>query len=124
MAGLSAFAVNRMIDSRIQTINALSNSAKSLFSSHKQLEGMIEAITAANMVKKSLFVPIETKIRVATALQEIVANIQEENRLIGHTGSVYSLGISPDEEIIASASQDNTIILWNRQGKVKTFIRT
>ncbi|MCB8779622.1 TIR domain-containing protein [Planktothrix agardhii 1032] len=117
MAGLSAFAVNRMIDSRIQTINALSNSAKSLFSSDQQLEGMIEAIKAGNMVKKSLFVPIETKIHVATALQEIVANIQEENRLTGHTGSVYSLGISPDEKIIASASQDNTIILWNRQGE-------
>jgi WD40 repeat protein len=117
LTGLSTFAVNRMIDSRIQTINALSNSAKSLFSSDQQLEGMIEAIKAGNMVKKSLFVPIETKIRVATALQEIVANIQEENRLTGHTGSVYSLGISPDEKIIASASQDNTIILWNRQGE-------
>jgi WD40 repeat protein len=117
LTGLSTFAVNRMIDSRIQTINALSNSAKSLFSSDQQLEGMIEAIKAGNMVKKSLFVPIETKIRVATALQEIVANIQEENRLTGHTGSVYSLGISPDEKIIASASQDNTIILWSRQGE-------
>ena len=117
MAGLSAFAVNRMIDSRIQTINALSNSAKSLFSSHQQLEGMIEAIKAGKMVKKSLFVPLETRIRVATSLQEIVSNIQEENRLIGHTGSVYSLGISPDEKIIASGGDDNTIILWSDQGK-------
>lgn len=117
LTGLSTFAVNRMIDSRIQTINALSNSAKSLFASDQQLEGMIEALNAGKMVKKSLFVPLETRIRVATALQEIVSNIQEEKRLIGHTGAVYSLGISPDEKIIASGGDDNTIILWSNQGK-------
>jgi len=117
LTGLSTFAVNRMIDSRIQTINALSNSAKSLFASDQQLEGMIEVLNAGNMVKKSLFVPLETRIRVATALQEIVSNIQEEKRLIGHTGSVYSLGISPDEKIVASGGDDNKIILWSNQGK-------
>ncbi|WP_052330819.1 WD40 repeat domain-containing protein [Rivularia sp. PCC 7116] len=31
----------------------------------------------------------------------------------GHTGSIYNLVFSPDGEILASASLDKTIKLWN-----------
>jgi WD40 repeat protein len=33
--------------------------------------------------------------------------------LSGHSGSVYDLALSPDGSILASASQDRTIRIWN-----------
>ena len=40
----------------------------------------------------------------------------ERNRLQDHQDSVLSVSVSPDGQLIASASSDQTIKLWNRKG--------
>jgi len=47
------------------------------------------------------------------ALQRAVYNVQERNRLEGHSSSVNSVVFSPDGKTIASGSDDNTVKLWN-----------
>ncbi|OLT58268.1 nSTAND1 domain-containing NTPase [Moorena bouillonii] len=51
-------------------------------------------------------------------LWQAVQFTQERNRLDGHQGSVLSVSVSPDNQLIASASSDQTIKLWSRDGKL------
>ncbi|NEO80635.1 sugar-binding protein [Moorena sp. SIO4G3] len=51
-------------------------------------------------------------------LWEAVNLTQEHNRLDGHKESVLSVSVSPDNQLIASASSDQTIKLWSRDGQL------
>ncbi|MEH1993302.1 AAA-like domain-containing protein [Nostoc sp.] len=48
------------------------------------------------------------------SLQTILLNIREQNQLEGHSSVVSSVVFSPDGKTLASASDDSTIKLWNR----------
>jgi WD40 repeat protein len=55
-------------------------------------------------------------------LQQDLAQVDESNRLTGHEGEVVDISFSPDRNIIATASQDSTVKLWNLEGKqIKSF---
>lgn len=41
----------------------------------------------------------------------------------GHSGKIYSVAISPNSQVIASASEDSTIILWSLDGRVKNVLK-
>ena len=59
-----------------------------------------------------------------SALRQILGSIHERNQCQGYEDTVISLSFSPriDEKLIATASNDNTVRLWNCQGKlVQTF---
>jgi hypothetical protein len=51
------------------------------------------------------------------SLQTILPKIREQNRLEGHSSEVWSVTFSPDGKTLASASNDNTIKLWNLETK-------
>jgi WD40 repeat protein len=55
-------------------------------------------------------------------LQQDLAQVNESNRLTGHEEEVVDISFSPDRNIIATASQDGTVKLWNLEGKqIKSF---
>jgi WD40 repeat protein len=56
-------------------------------------------------------------------LQQILGQIAEKNILLGHTEGVTSVDISPNNNLIASASRDETVRLWNAQGKFLRELR-
>lgn len=121
MAGLSAFAVNRMIDSRIKTIDVLSSSAESLFDNHQKLDALIDAVKAGRLLKNTPLVPLDSRINTITVLRKVIDENLIINRLEGHTDWVSSISFSPDEQMIASSSADNKIMLWDGQG---VYIKT
>ena len=44
--------------------------------------------------------------------------IIKQQTLVGHSDGVRGVSFSPDGSLIVSGSQDNTVKLWNRQGKL------
>ncbi|MDB9426193.1 hypothetical protein PN437_15060 [Microcystis aeruginosa CS-564/01] len=55
-------------------------------------------------------------------LQQDLAQVDESNRLTAHEGEVVDISFSPDGNIIATASQDGTVKLWDLEGKqIKSF---
>ena len=119
--GLTATAVNQAIKSRIKTIDALSSSAESLFNNHQKLDALINAVKAGRLLKNTPLVPLDSRINTITVLRKVIDESLIINRLEGHTDWVSSISFSPDEQMIASSSADNKIMLWDGQG---VYIKT
>ncbi len=120
LSGLAIFAFNQAIESQQQSIVALSKASEAFWTSNQQLEALISAVQAGKVLKKLRITnsPNPTVI----ALQQAVYGIQENNRLSSHNSPITTINFSPDGQMIASASYDGTIILWNRDGqKIKTL---
>jgi len=117
-SGLGLFAFRQYREARISEIKALASSSVGLFSSNRQLDAMIEAIKAKRKLDDLRGVDREIKENVDQALKQTVYSNNEFNRLIGHQNSILGVAISPDDQLIATASMDKTVKIWQRDGKL------
>jgi WD40 repeat protein len=117
-SGLGLFAFRQYREARISEIKALASSSVGLFSSNHQLDAMIEAIKAKRKLDDLRGVDREIKENVDQALKQSVYSNNEFNRLIGHQNSILGVAISPDDQLIATASMDKTVKIWQRDGKL------
>ncbi|MHC5674840.1 nSTAND1 domain-containing NTPase, partial [Nostoc sp.] len=102
----------------ISEINALANSSATFSASGQIWDALTEGLKAGGKLKNSGKVAVDTQIRVVGSLQKAVYlqpenKFQELNTLEGHSSWVNSVVFSPDGQRLASASFDNTIIIWN-----------
>lgn len=120
---LGLFAFTEYKEARISEIKALALSSKGLFASNHQLDAMIAAIKAKRKIENLGGIDYKTTEEVEVALRQTVYGNNEFNRLIGHQGSVLSVAISPDNRLIATASNDKTIRVWQRDGRLLKILK-
>lgn len=65
----------------------------------------------------------ETHRQVISTLQAAIYNIREYNRCIGHRDKVTSVRFNPGGNLIASASADRTIKVWDLDGNLLNTLR-
>jgi WD40 repeat protein len=100
-------------DSQLNTIIATS---KALFTSNRELEALTYILEGGRQLRGVSWVKPDTQLRVITELQNVVYKVTERNRLEGHAEAIYSVSFSPDARTLVSASADNTVKLWGRNG--------
>ncbi|BAZ40904.1 WD-40 repeat-containing protein [Calothrix sp. NIES-4101] len=103
----------------IAASEAASVSSQALFTLGKDIDSLREGLRAARKLDQAIFPHPKTQQMVKTALYQATygMRVREINRLEGHKSDINSVVISPDNLLIASASSDGTVNLWEKKGK-------
>lgn len=116
-AGATLVAYEQRQRAAIAEVQATSSLALATFLSNDQLGALVTSIQVGKQLQ-AVEVPDRTRIAILGNLQQVVYNVQERNRLEGHSSWVNSVSFSPDGQRLVSASADNSLILWSKAGKL------
>ncbi|MDZ8054143.1 MAG: eIF2A-related protein [Aulosira sp. ZfuVER01] len=117
-SGLGGLAYFQKQAAQLREISALNASSEALLLSNQQLEALIASVKAGREVKRVFAPDKDIQLATVATLQQAVEQTQELNRLQGHSQQVNAVSFSPNGKIIASASDDGTIKIWNTEGKL------
>jgi hypothetical protein len=111
VAGLSAiWAQAETRNAQISEVKALTATAEALDAAPNQLGALVATVKALKEIRRS-------RMQVPEALQKIISQTHEYNRLEGHTLSAIDADFSSSGNIIGSTSVDRTVRLWRKNGQ-------
>lgn len=116
--GLSLFAGRQFYAAKLSEVKALASSSQGQFVSNQQLDAMVDAIKAQQILRRFNFRDDRVRRQVSQVLNQAVFGSNQVNQLTGHQGAVMGIAISPDGALTATASNDKTVKLWNRDGSL------
>ena len=102
---------------KIAEIKGLNAESQALLISHNQLDALLTSVKAAHQLLDTE-ASQDIKNQTVERLKQAVYSVHEQNRLEGHSLGVRSVTFTRDGKTIASASADNTVKLWSRDGKL------
>lgn len=120
VSGLGVVTFLQYRKAQLSEINALTTSSHALFGSNQRLDALTKAIAAKRRLQNFAGLDADTQTHVESALRLAVYGAVEYNRLSGHSSGVNRVTFSP-YSIVASASDDGTVKLWQPDG---TLLRT
>ncbi|MEH2301047.1 MAG: hypothetical protein V7K88_19110, partial [Nostoc sp.] len=117
-SGFAIISLLALIDGKNSQLNALSAVSDGRLAAYQDMEALIQGINAGKQLNSWWKIGIKdnTRNQVLAALQSARYGIREINTLEGHSDVVNTVSFSPDGKLIASGSDDKTIILWNPDG--------
>jgi WD40 repeat protein len=122
-AGIFAFsqyqkALVSQRNEEIQKIQGRARYSEALFALNKRLDALIEALKARRELKHLASTAPQTETMVELALRRSIYGAVESNRFSGYASVNNGLDVSSDGEIIAAATIEDGVQIWQRDGRL------
>ncbi|MEI2579260.1 NACHT and WD repeat domain-containing protein, partial [Scytonema sp. PRP1] len=118
---LAAFSTIQYHRAETGQIAALRQTSEAHFAANRNtLDALLVGLDAAKRSKSQIWgnANPQTQSEIQATLGEAVYWTRERNRLEGHQDIVQSVSFSPDGQMLATASYDNTVKLWRSDGSL------